>query len=440
MSLLPARPERRIPRRTAALALLASVALSLAACGGDDAAGGAPGAGARAGGAGGGGAQGAGGARGAGGGPGGGRGGIVLSPSDVTPVKRGAIEAATPITGDLRPIETVVVRARIEGDLVSLDVREGDRVARGQVLARFEAADEDADRRAAEADREAARSDLATAQWNLEQNDELFKAGAIAEGQLRVTRQQVATARSRLAAAEARVRAASTTLADTRVLAPTTGIVEKRFVMSGERVPRGAQLFTVVRTDVLELAAAVPARLAEGLRPGQKARFIADGRTLEGSVARVSPTVDPASRSVTVYIQIPNPAGTLRGNTFATGRVVGRTIDDAMLVPTSAVRTPPDSGKPYVYRVVGDQIDYAELDLGVVDEEAGIAQVVDGLAPTDRVVVGNVGTLGRGMKVTFVGEGGRGAAGGAGGRAGQAGGRAGGQAGNAPPRPTARTQ
>lgn len=400
------------------LLLLAGLALPLAACGADGetkAPGGAQGGAAR-----------------GGGGAGGPRGAVLaLAPADVAPVQRGPIEAATPITGDLRPLETIVVRARLEGDLVSLNVREGDVVRAGQLLARFEASEQESDRRAAEAEREAARSDLATAQWNLEQNEELLKAGAIAEGQVRTIRQQVAAARARLAAAEARVRSTASFVEDTRVLAPTTGVVEKRFVMNGERVTRGAQLFTVVRTDVLELAASVPSRLADGLRPGQKARFTAEGRPLEGAVARVSPTVDPASRSVAVYIQVPNPGGAIKGNTFATGRVVGRTIPDAMLVPTSALRTPPDSGKPYVYRVVDGMVDYAELALGVVDEERGVAQVLEGLAPTDRVIVGNVGTLGRGMKVSFVGEGG-----GGGGRAGGAGGPGSGPGVGA--RPTAR--
>ena len=57
------------------------------------------------------------------------------------------------------------------------------------------------------ADREAAQSDLETAKWNAEQSDQLFKAGAIAERDLRTAQQTFAASRARLAAAEARVSA-----------------------------------------------------------------------------------------------------------------------------------------------------------------------------------------------------------------------------------------
>ena len=59
-------------------------------------------------------------------------------------------------------------------------------------------------------------------------------------------------------------------------------------------------------------------------------RFTADGRSFSGRVARVSPTIDPASRSVAVYVTVQNPNGVLKGNTFATGQVVVNTVNDAL--------------------------------------------------------------------------------------------------------------
>ncbi len=63
---------------------------------------------------------------------------MVLGASDVHTVAKGTIELAMAIQGDLRPVEEVPVRARIEGNLEAVNVREGDRVGRGQVMARFE--------------------------------------------------------------------------------------------------------------------------------------------------------------------------------------------------------------------------------------------------------------------------------------------------------------
>jgi membrane fusion protein (multidrug efflux system) len=329
---------------------------------------------------------------------------VTLAATDIGTVRRDVIEEGIAITGDLRPIEVVEVRARLEGDLVGLYVREGERVRVGQVLARFEASEQESGLSSAEADRVAAESELATAQWNLDQTTELFRAGAVAERDYKAAQQSVATAKARLAAAQSRVRATSSLVRDTRVLAPTAGIISRKLVENGEHVARGAGLFTLVRNDVLELAAAVPARQANAVNVGQAVRFSADGRAFDGKVARVSPTVDPATRSVAVYIQIPNSSGALKGGTFASGRVVSRVVSGALVVPSSAIRQAADAGRPFVYRLAGKVIDVAPVTVGIVDERGGTAEVLDGLAEGDRVVVGNVGVLGRGMQVIVAGE------------------------------------
>ena len=83
---------------------------------------------------------------------------------------------------------------------------------------------------------------------------------------------------------------------------------------------------------------------------------------------------------------------------------VGRTIPNALLLPAAAIRQSQDSSaKPFVYRVADDKLTRVPVEIGVVDEARGIAEVVSGLEPGDRVVIGNVGTLGEGMKVQVVG-------------------------------------
>lgn len=364
----------------------AAILITLAACGKDPAQGATPASGRAAG--------------------GGGRertASIALAPSDVAPIRRGTIEDATPITGTLNPIETVEIRARLEGELEQVLVREGERVAQGQLLARFEASAQQSAQASAEAERAAAQGELGTAQWNLEQTRELFKTGAVPEMDLRAAEQAVATAKARLAAAEANLRTASLALRDTRVTAPMAGVIDKRLVETGEHVARGTSLFTMVRNDVLELAAQLPARRAADVAAGQVVHFTADGRTFDGRVARVSPTIDPATRAVTVYVQVPNPRGALRGGTFATGRVVSRKHENVLVVPTAALRQTQQGGKPFVYRLAGTTLDIAPVTIGVVDDAAGIAQVIDGVAEGDRVVVGNVGALGKGMQVEILG-------------------------------------
>ena len=219
---------------------------------------------------------------------------------------------------------------------------------------------------------------------------------------MRIARNAVATAKARVAAANARLRTSSTSARDTRVLAPTSGTVERRFVENGEHVANGAQMFSVVRNNVLELAAAVPERLANSVSPGQPVSFFANGVNFEGRVARVSPTVDPLSRSVTVYVQIPNANGALKGGTFATGTLLARNIANAITIPTSAIRQS-GQGTQIVYRIEKGALDTASVQVGVRDERAGIAEITSGLSAGDSIVSGNVGSLGRGMKVQIQG-------------------------------------
>ena len=338
------------------------------------------------------------------GGAAGGRGGgmITLSESDLASVQRAPIEEGTAITGSLNPIETVDVRARLEGDIVRVLAREGQRVTQGQLLAEYESSEQESARRSAEARVASARAELSTAEWNLQQTDELFKAGAIAERDLRAAQNAVASSKAQLAAAESELRSSASSASDTRIVAPLTGTIATRTVEVGEHVARGATLFTVVRSDMLELAASVPARNASALIAGQTVRFTVDGRSLTGRVARISPTIDPATRSVTVYVQVPNEGGRIKGGSFATGRVIGRTVSNALVIPSSAVKQTSE-GTPFVYRLEGTTLAQATVQLGIVDEAAGVVEVVSGLAEGERIIVGNVGSLGRGMQVQVVG-------------------------------------
>jgi membrane fusion protein (multidrug efflux system) len=350
-----------------------------------------------------------------GGGPGGGRGpSVTLAATDVASPRLAPLEDAIAVTGTLEPLERAEVRARLEGDVEGVYVREGEAVSAGQLLARFDAGDQAGNARSAAADVAAARSELSTAEWTLEQNQELLREGAIPERDVRVAQQAVAAARARVAAAQARSGTSQREVGDTRVVAPVSGIIERRTVNPGEHINRNAALFTLVRGDVLELSAAVPERAATAVQAGQTVRFVADGVEFTGRVARISPSVDPGSRSVTVYVQVPNPDGRLRAGTFASGRIVSRVVDGALVVPAAAIREGREGGPPVVYRVVDEKVDVVPVTVGLRDETQGLVQVTEGLSEGDRVIVGNVGILGAGMAVRMAGQGERGDPGGAG--------------------------
>jgi RND family efflux transporter MFP subunit len=361
---------------------------------------------------------------------------IVLSANDVYTVTRGRIETTTQLSGDLRPIEEIVIRARVEGDLTTVLLREGEPTRAGAVIARFDTTELASALVSAQADLAAARGETATANWNLEQSRELLKVGAISEQAFRAVEQAALGARARQSAAESRLGSAQIARRDAQVVSPATGTISRRFVQTGERVARGAQLFTLVRDDTLEFTAAVPARSASVVRAGQEVRFVVDGRDFVGRVARVSPAIDPASRSVAVYVRVPNRNGDLKANAFASGRIVSSERRGVLTLPVSAVRHSRQDEEDFVYRITGAEIGIAPVQLGGTDEATGMVEVVSGLEENDRVVVGNVGTIGRGMKVQILnadggarGGGGGARGGGSGSDSGSGGGRRGGRGG-----------
>jgi membrane fusion protein, multidrug efflux system len=328
---------------------------------------------------------------------------IAVAPSDIATAHTGSLSDGVPITGLLRPLQSIDMHARIEGDLTGVYVREGQHVQQGQVLAQFEAVAQQSAAASARAGQSAAKADLSQAEWNFKQSSDLFHAGAISEADYRVSQQAVDAARARLAATDAALQEANLAARDTKVVAPISGVIDKKLVDIGEHIAKGASIFTLVRSQTLELAATVPERRASSIKIGQKVSFAAQGLSFTGKVARVSPTIDPNTRSITVYVDVDNPDGALKGNSLATGDVIASTVNNVLLVPTSALHQTADSGKTYVYRVNTGTVEQVFVNLGIVNDQAALAQIISGLKAGDQVVVGNVGTLAPGTQIQIIG-------------------------------------
>lgn len=328
---------------------------------------------------------------------------MILAAGDVTTVGRSSINAVIEITGSLRPIEDVAIRARVEGLVEEVLVREGQAVKEGQLLAKFEDVSQASNVASAEASLAAAQSELTTARWELEQSEELFKVGAVPERDLKAAQQAEVSAKARVSAAEAALRAFKLTSRDTRVIAPISGIISTRTVRSGEHVLKGATLFTMVRNTMLELAATVPERFASHVVVGQTVSLNSDGRSLSGKLSRVSPVIDESNRTVTIYVDITNPDGSLKGGSFATGSVITRTSTNTLVIPMSALRQSVDGSRTYVYRVNNNTIEIAEISTGIENDREQSIEVISGLAEGDQIITGNVGTLAEGMNAEIIG-------------------------------------
>ena len=148
--------------------------------------------------------------------------------------------------------------------------------------------------------------------------------------------------------AEAQVQLARNALRDAVAISPLTGLVGKRHVQPGEKVAFDSPLITVVDLKDMELQAAVPAVDVPELTIGKSVELVIDGfgeRRFGGRVERINPATEPGTRSILVYVGIPNADGALRGGMFATGRIALAASAPVATLPATAVRV--EAGQTY---------------------------------------------------------------------------------------------
>jgi cobalt-zinc-cadmium efflux system membrane fusion protein len=136
--------------------------------------------------------------------------------------------------------------------------------------------------------------------------------------------------------------AATTTSNLFPIRAPFSGTVTECHIVAGEVVDSSVVLFTIVDTSRLWLSLNVQEEDATYVALGQTVLFRGsnqDESEIRGTVSWISTAADDQTRTVKVRVELPNPDGRLRANTFGTGRIVLREEPKAVVVPTEAVHT-----------------------------------------------------------------------------------------------------
>jgi len=322
----------------------------------------------------------------------------VLGPRDVAPVETTQLASGVALTGSLEPFRTAEVKAQVPGVVRGLAVDRGSRVGAGQVLARIEAAGIQSQAAGARSGVAAAQAQVSLARRQLESARTLYQAGALSELDFRAAEAQFQAAQAQLAAARSNATGASEQAGRTAVTAPFAGSVSERTVNEGEAVNPGQTVLTVVNSDYLELRGQVPVDQANQVRPGQPAEFSLTafpGRTFGGTVARVDPVADAATRQVGVTLRLRNE-GQLIAGMFASGRVVTGGDQQVLAVPAAAVRG--QGTGQHVLVVVGDSVVRRAVTLGGRDDARGVVAVLSGVQAGERVIV-SPGTVPAGAKV-----------------------------------------
>ena len=269
----------------------------------------------------------------------------ALQAQDLITVESRAISQVEPVSGTVRAINAVTMRATSAAVVTRIDVSEGANVKAGQMLAQLD--DGDARERLNQAQQQsnAAKSQLELAKRQRDNNRALVEKGFISSTALVSSDSNYATAQANHEAALAAQAIAKRSLLDTALRAPFSGVVTQRHVKAGERVAVNAPIIEIVDATQLEVEVLLPIAASDGLRIGQSASLTLESKAqpVTAKVVRINPSVDTGSRSVRVYLSL--PTGSARVGEFATGELMVGEIEGAA-VPLDSVRT--DQPSPYV--------------------------------------------------------------------------------------------
>jgi HlyD family secretion protein len=303
-----------------------------------------------------GGAQPGGGGFGGGGFPGGPGGGGARVPMTVElgSAKRGDVAAHLTVVGNLIGLQTVDIAPRTGGRLLSVNVQLGDRVRRGQVLAKVEDREIVEQVRQAESAQEVSKAtirqreaDLKVAELNFERSKNLFQRQLLAKQALddAESRYMAAVAQHDLSKAQlnqndSRLQELRINLQNTSVTSPVDGFVGKRSVDPGAMVSTATAIASVVDISRLRLIVNVVEKDLRMVSAGDQAEVEVDaypGETFHGKIARVAPVLDPATRTATMEVEIPNGDNKLKPGMYARINLTVEDRKNALIVPKNAV-------------------------------------------------------------------------------------------------------
>jgi membrane fusion protein, multidrug efflux system len=262
--------------------------------------------------------------------------------------------AMVSISGSLRTLSTVEVKPEVGGRLIAAYFKEGDLVAKDQLIAEIDpinyqlAHDQAmAALSVAQAGLERAKVSAEHAEMEKTRSDNLLASGGITQRdhQAAVTGVKEANSQVRLAEAQcgqarAAVAIAEKALKDCKIFAPAQGYVQKKFFDKGSLLSPGVPLCTLVDNNQLELECVIPSNQLAPIRLGQRGVFTTPAwgdRKFEGVVAAINPVIESDNRSAKLILKIANSGGELRSGMYARGEITTDRETNALVIPRDSL-------------------------------------------------------------------------------------------------------
>ncbi|HYG23546.1 MAG TPA: efflux RND transporter periplasmic adaptor subunit [Verrucomicrobiae bacterium] len=331
------------------------------------------------------------------------------APVEVAPIERGAIEWRRAFSGTLESSGEFVVAPKISGRIERLAVDLADPVSRGQVVAELdddeyvqEVAQAEAELAVTRANLKEAVSMHELAQREIARVQTLTQQGIGSESQLDIALADqlardaaVQVAQAHVLRAEAAVSTARIRLGYAKVAAIWTGgsderVVAHRHVEEGDTVAANAPLLTIVELDPIKAVIHLTGRDYGHMRAGQTVALSSDsyaGKTFAGRVTRVAPVFEEASRQARAELTVANPDLQLKPGMFVRAETILQRVENATIVPLSALTTRDGKTGVFVVSDAGDRVAWRPVEVGIRENER-VQVIGDGLA-------GRVVTLGQ---------------------------------------------
>lgn len=309
------------------------------------------------------------------------------------------VEVARPIRDDIvatytgtAPIEAFAdasVVAKVGGEVRRILVEEGDDVEAGQILAVL-----DGDRLRLEA--AATEANLRKLERDYQRNVDLKDKSLISAGDFEKIQYE-------MEALSASHDMAKLELSYTEIRAPIDGVISERLIKIGNTLDVNTPAFQVTSLEPLVSYLHVPEREYRRLQAKQTATFEVDalpGLSFEGTVARVSPTVDPQTGTFKLTLEVSDPTRRLKPGMFARISIVSDRKADALQIPRAALVG--DGGATSVFVVKDNHVELRQIETGYGD--SGLVEILSGLGDDEEVVVVGQTALKDGATVSVVSQ------------------------------------
>jgi membrane fusion protein (multidrug efflux system) len=308
-------------------------------------------------------------------------------PVEVQPLRRAEMVAVYSGTAPIEAHEEAEVVAKVGGEVRQIFVEEGDAVRAGQVMARL-----DGDR---------LRLEVAQTEANLRKLErdynrqlELSQKGLVAKG-------TAENAKFDLDALRAAYDRARLELSYTEIRAPIDGVVSARHIKVGNTIAPNDPSFRVTNLDPLLAYVHIPEKEFRKLAPQQTADVVVDalgGERFQGTISRISPTVDPKTGTFRARVEVLDPTRRLKPGMFARVNIVYERRAEALQLPRAAIVDA--DGEQSVFVVKDAKAEQRRVSTGLVNN--GWIEVVEGLDGSEQVVVVGQGGLKTGTAVKVV--------------------------------------